>query len=73
MKSATIVKDNVGGGEIFMAHVISDACISCGACEPECPVGVISAGDVKYEIDADGCIDCAACVAVCPVEAISQE
>ncbi|MDD4046854.1 MAG: 4Fe-4S binding protein, partial [Tissierellia bacterium] len=27
-----------------MAYKITDACISCGACEPECPVGAISAG-----------------------------
>ncbi|WP_220797947.1 4Fe-4S binding protein, partial [Paraclostridium bifermentans] len=28
-----------------MAYKINDACISCGACEPECPVSCISAGD----------------------------
>ncbi|KAA3384409.1 4Fe-4S binding protein, partial [Akkermansia muciniphila] len=31
-----------------MAYVISDECISCGACEAECPVSAISAGDSKY-------------------------
>ena len=36
-----------------MAHVISDECVSCGSCEAECPVGAISEGDGKYEIDAD--------------------
>ncbi|MGI6123131.1 MAG: 4Fe-4S binding protein, partial [Acetivibrionales bacterium] len=30
-----------------MAYIISDECISCGACEPECPVSCISAGDGK--------------------------
>ncbi len=54
-----------------MAHVISDECINCGACEPTCPVSVISAGDSQYNIEADGCIDCAACVDVFPVAAIS--
>ncbi|ACL70364.1 DUF362 domain-containing protein [Halothermothrix orenii] len=56
-----------------MAHVISDECIMCGACEPECPVDAISQGDNKYEIDPDTCIDCGACAEVCPVEAISEE
>lgn len=56
-----------------MAHVISDECISCGACQGECPVECISEGDTKYEIDADQCIDCAACTSVCPVDAISAE
>ena len=30
-----------------MAYVIQDSCISCGACEPECPVGAISQGDTQ--------------------------
>ena len=55
-----------------MAHVISDECVSCGSCEGECPVGAISEGDGKYEIDADACVDCGACEAACPVGAISE-
>ena len=54
-----------------MAHVISDECVSCGSCEAECPVGAISEGDGKYEIDADACVDCGACEAACPTGAIS--
>lgn len=56
-----------------MAHKISDECISCGACAPECPVDAISEGDDKFSIDAELCTDCGACVEVCPVEAISAE
>ncbi|HKL41836.1 MAG TPA: 4Fe-4S binding protein [Clostridia bacterium] len=56
-----------------MAYVIDSSCISCGACEPECPVSCISAGDEQYLIDEDACIDCGACASVCPVEAISPE
>ncbi|MDF2567227.1 MAG: 4Fe-4S binding domain [Oscillospiraceae bacterium] len=52
-----------------MAYKITDDCISCGACEPECPVSAISAADDKYVIDADTCIDCGACSGVCPVSA----
>ncbi len=58
-------------GDLTMAHFISDECISCGACEGECPVSCISAGDSKYVIDPEQCIDCGACAAVCPVEAIA--
>lgn len=54
-----------------MAHVISDGCIACGTCQPECPVEAISEGDI-YVIDADTCIDCGACASVCPTGAISQ-
>lgn len=56
-----------------MAHVISSECVSCGACESQCPVGAISQGDGKYVIDAEKCVDCGACVSACPVSAISAE
>ncbi|MCL2751725.1 MAG: 4Fe-4S binding protein [Firmicutes bacterium] len=56
-----------------MSHVISDECISCGACEETCPVSAIAPGDSRYVIDKDACIDCGACVDNCPVNAISEE
>jgi len=52
-----------------MAYKITDACIACGACEAECPVNAISAGDEKYVIDAEACISCGACAGACPVGA----
>ena len=55
-----------------MAYVISDACVSCGSCEGNCPVSAISQGDEHYVIDADACIDCGTCAETCPVGAISQ-
>ena len=56
-----------------MAYQISDACISCGYCAGECPVGAISEGDGKYQIDAGACLDCGSCAGACPMGAISQE
>ena len=56
-----------------MAYVISNECISCGACEPDCPVNAISQGDDIYVIDGSACIDCGACEAVCPVGAPKPE
>jgi len=58
-----------------MAFLINEECINCGACEPECPVEAITAGDEIYEIDSSKCIECEGhydepqCVAVCPTDA----
>lgn len=72
MHSVTIVV-NKFGGITTMAYIISNDCISCGACEGECPVSAISAGDSKYVIDPDLCIECGACADVCPVDAPNPE
>ncbi len=56
-----------------MAYKITDDCISCGACEGECPVEAISEGDDKYVIDAQLCTECGACVDVCPSDAIIKD
>ena len=55
-----------------MAHVITDDCVACGACEAECPVEAISEGEEKYEIDPELCTDCGSCVEVCPNDAIIE-
>ena len=55
-----------------MAYIISDECISCGACAGECPTNAISEGDGKYVINAEDCIECGACHDVCPVDAPMQ-
>jgi ferredoxin len=53
---------------------ITTDCISCGACEPDCPNTAISAGDSIYLIDPDKCTECVGafdtpkCVELCPVE-----
>ncbi|HEX2948800.1 MAG TPA: 4Fe-4S binding protein [Armatimonadota bacterium] len=54
-----------------MAYVISDDCVSCGACASECPNDAISEGADKYVIDADACVDCGSCADVCPNSAIN--
>jgi ferredoxin len=58
-----------------MAYKITDECISCGACEPECPNKAISEGDTTYVIDSNKCTECVGshpssqCAEVCPVDA----
>ena len=54
-----------------MAYKISNDCVSCGTCLPECPVEAITEGN-PYVINPEKCIDCGACAGVCPVNAISQ-
>ncbi|MFA9454189.1 MAG: YfhL family 4Fe-4S dicluster ferredoxin [Candidatus Aminicenantaceae bacterium] len=58
-----------------MALLINEECISCGACEPDCPNEAITAGEEIYEIAAAKCTECVPvfnepqCVAVCPTDA----
>jgi ferredoxin len=57
-----------------MAFMITEECINCGACEPECPNEAISGGDEIYVIETDKCTECVGhfdesqCAAVCPVD-----
>ncbi len=55
-----------------MAYIITDECIACGACAPECATEAISEGSI-YVIDAEKCIDCGNCADVCPVGAAKPE
>ena len=52
-------------------YFITDRCISCGTCQPCCPVDAIHAGE-PYWIDPDMCISCGCCSAVCPCDAINN-
>jgi ferredoxin len=55
---------------------ITEVCINCDVCEPECPNGAISQGPEIYRIDPARCTECvghfdeAQCVKVCPVDCI---
>ena len=51
-----------------MAYVITDDCVSCGACAAACPVEAISEGDSHFEINAD----CGSCAGTCPTGAIKE-
>lgn len=59
-----------------MALMITDECINCDVCEPECPNGAISQGDEIYVIDPSLCTECVGhydepqCIEVCPVDCI---
>ncbi|MBR6554655.1 MAG: 4Fe-4S binding protein [Clostridia bacterium] len=49
---------------------ITDACIGCGSCAAQCPVGAIADQGGSYQIDQGACIGCGACAGQCPVGAI---
>ena len=56
-----------------MAYVITDECLSCGACAESCPAEAISEGEDKFVIDPDLCVSCGACAEDCPAEAIKED
>ncbi len=57
-----------------MATMITEECINCGVCEPECPNDAISEGDETFQIDPQLCTECVGfheteqCAEVCPVD-----
>lgn len=59
-----------------MALMITDQCINCDVCEPECPNQAITQGELIYEINPNRCTECVGhfdapqCVQVCPVACI---
>lgn len=59
-----------------MSLIITDECINCDVCEPECPNDAIYPGEEIYEIDPDLCTECVGhfetsqCAEVCPVDCI---
>ncbi len=62
-----------------MSLIITDECINCDVCEPECPNGAISQGDTIYVIDPAKCTECVGhydtpqWVEVCPVDCIPHD
>jgi len=62
-----------------MALIITDECINCDVCEPECPNGAISQGEEIYVIDPNKCTECVGhfdepqCQTVCPVDCIPHD
>ncbi|HVL09130.1 MAG TPA: YfhL family 4Fe-4S dicluster ferredoxin [Burkholderiaceae bacterium] len=62
-----------------MALMITDECINCDVCEPECPNEAIFMGPEIYQIDPDKCTECVGhfdapqCQQVCPVACIPND
>lgn len=62
-----------------MALLITEECINCDVCEPECPNEAISMGEEIYEINPKLCTECVGhfdtpqCVEVCPVACIPKD
>ena len=59
-----------------MALMITDDCINCDVCEPECPNEAIFQGPLIYQINPGKCTECVGhfdepqCQQVCPVACI---
>ncbi|MHA3051227.1 YfhL family 4Fe-4S dicluster ferredoxin [Acinetobacter sp. ANC 4640] len=62
-----------------MALLITNECINCDMCLPECPNTAIFEGKKVYEIDPQRCTECVGfyeaptCMAVCPINCIEPD
>ena len=62
-----------------MSLYITEECINCDVCEPECPNKAIYQGVEIYEINPDLCTECMGhydepqCQIVCPVACIEVD
>ena len=62
-----------------MSLLITEECINCDVCEPECPNGAISQGEEIFTIDPALCTECVGhftnsqCIEVCPVDCIIND
>jgi ferredoxin len=62
-----------------MALTITEECINCDVCEPECPNGAIFQGKKIYEINSSLCTECVGhydtpqCQQVCPIDCVVQD
>ncbi|MBK8015513.1 MAG: YfhL family 4Fe-4S dicluster ferredoxin [Betaproteobacteria bacterium] len=59
-----------------MALLITDECINCDVCAPECPNDAISMRELIFVIDPQRCTECVGhfaqpqCQEVCPVDCV---
>mgnify|MGYP003507149730 FL=1 len=62
-----------------MSLLITEECINCDVCEPECPNGAITQGEEIFTIDPALCTECVGhftnsqCIEVCPVDCIPKD
>ena len=62
-----------------MALRITEECINCDMCVPECPNEAIYMGEEIYEINPDKCTECIGhydaptCESVCPIDCIEKD
>lgn len=62
-----------------MSLRITEECINCDACEPECPNGAITPGEETYVVDPELCTECVGyfttsqCIEVCPADCIASD
>ncbi len=69
-----LILSTPGTARSNVATMITEECINCGICVPECPNDAIHMGAEIYTIDQARCTECVGfhdaeqCAAVCPVD-----